>query len=287
VPPHIPFERRVKNGTVYHYGRGSVDAKGAVAPMIIAAHNFLQSRTDTPRLGLLFVLGEEIGGEGMKAFATYAKNVTFRAAIFGEPTEGKLASGHKGSMGVTLEIKGKAAHSAYPWLGISAINYVADSIVALNALEPYLPAGELLGASTLNVGRISGGLASNIVPENVNASISIRVAEGSPDDIRVLVEEVLAPIKRRAVSAGATFNLTVSSSAYGPIILDTDVPDLEVAPVFYGTDIPSLPQVKKKYLYGTGSIQIAHTALEELNQDELVTAAESYIKILQHLFPRI
>jgi acetylornithine deacetylase len=252
--------------------------------MIIAAHNFLQSRIDIPRLGLLFVLGEEIGGEGMKAFATYAKDVTFRAAIFGEPTEGKLAGEHKGSMGVTLEVKGKAAHSAYSWLGISAINYVADSIVALNAWERYLPVGELLGVSTFNVGRISGGLASNVVPESANASISIRVAEGSPNDIRVLVEEVLAPIKRRAVSAGATFNLTVSSSAYGQIFLDTDVPDMEVASVFYGTDIPSLPQVEKKYLYGTSSIQVAHTALEELSQDELGIAAEGYSTILQHLF---
>jgi acetylornithine deacetylase len=56
--------------------------------MIVASHKFFESRSDTPRLGMLFVVGEEIGGTGMKAFASYAKNTTFRAAIFGEPTEG-------------------------------------------------------------------------------------------------------------------------------------------------------------------------------------------------------
>ena len=55
--------------------------------------------------------------------------------------------------------------------------------------------------------------------------------------------------------------------------------------MFYDTNIPNLPQVKKRYLYGTGLIQVAHTALEELSQDELVVAAESYATMLRHLFP--
>ena len=69
MPPFYPFERREENGTVYHFGRGSVDAKGPVATMIVASHKFFQSRTDTPSLGMLFVVSEEIGGAGMKAFA--------------------------------------------------------------------------------------------------------------------------------------------------------------------------------------------------------------------------
>lgn len=288
VPPFIPFERREKNGTVYHYGRGTVDAKGPVAAMIVSAHKFFQSRSNsstTPRLGMLFVVGEEIGGDGMKAFASYAKNVTFRAGIFGEPTEGKLASGHKGSHGVTLEVTGRPAHSAYPWLGISAIDWLIEGMTALNQLEPYLPSSDLLGASTLNIGRISGGIATNIVPESANASVSIRIATNSTQEIRNLVEESLALVKKRAQGAGAVFNVTYAATPYPAVILDTDVPGLEVAPVFYGTDIPSLPQVEKKYLYGTSTIQIAHTALEEISQDDLVEAAEAYGMILEHLFP--
>jgi acetylornithine deacetylase len=289
VPPFYPFERREENGTVFHYGRGTVDAKGPVATMIIASHKFFESRSDTPRLGMLFVVGEETGGSGMKAFAQYTKNTTFKAAIFGEPTEGKLASGHKGSLGLTLDVKGKSAHSAYPWLGISAINYLAEAIVALNLLEPSLPQSELLGATTLNTGLIRGGVAGNVVPESANASVSIRISRSEDDavsTVRDIVTRYLAPLKSKAEEANATFSLIWSNSTYPAPILDTDVEGLEVAPVFYGTDIPSLPQVEKKYLFGTGTIEVAHTSNEGLSQGELVQAAEAYGLILESLFPR-
>ena len=287
VPPFYPFERREVNGTVFHYGRGTVDAKGPLATMIIASHKFFESRSDTPRLGMLFVVGEEIGGTGMKAFASHAKNTTFRAAIFGEPTEGKLASGHKGSLGLTLDVQGKSAHSAYPWLGVSAINYLAEAIVALNMLEPALPRSELLGATTLNTGLIRGGVAGNVVAAAANASVSIRIARSEDDAVSVvrdMIEGFLSPIVARAEEANATFNLIFSNSTYPAPILDTDVEGLEVAPVFYGTDIPSLEQVEKYYLFGTGTIEVAHTPNEGLSQDELVEAAEAYGLILESLF---
>lgn len=288
VPPFYPFERREVNGTVSHYGRGTVDAKGPVATMIIASHKFFESRSDTPRLGMLFVVSEETGGAGMKAFASYARNTTFRAGIFGEPTDGKLASGHKGSLGLTLDVKGKSAHSAYPWLGVSAINYLAEAIVALNMLEPALPRSDLLGATTLNTGRIQGGVAGNVVAESANASVSIRISRSEDDassSVRDMITGMLSPIVTRAREAHATFDLIFSNATYPAQILDTDVEGLEVAPVFYGTDIPSLPQVKKRYLFGTGTIEVAHTPNEGLSQDELVQAAEAYGLILESLFP--
>ena len=223
----------------------------------------------------------------MKAFASHAKNVTFRAGIFGEPTEGKLASGHKGSLGLRLDVVGKSAHSAYPWLGISAINYLAEAIVALNMLEPALPKSELLGATTLNTGLIQGGIAGNVVPESANASVSIRISRSEDDAVSIVrdtISGMLSPIVTRAEEANATFNVVFNNSTYSAIILDTDVEGLEVAPVFYGTDIPSLPQVEKKYLYGTGTIEVAHTPNEGLSQDELVQAVEAYGLILQSLF---
>jgi len=236
---------------------------------------------------MLFVVSEETGGTGMKAFAQYASNTTFRAGIFGEPTEGKLASGHKGSFGVTLKAVGKSAHSAYPWLGASAINYIVDAIHALNALEPALPRSELLGTTTLNTGLISGGLAGNVVPPNANASVFVRVArseEDAADVVKEMVSGMLAPIVSRAKEANGTFEFTYSEIAHIAQVLDTDIEGLEVAPVFYGTDIPNLPQVEKRYLFGTGTIEVAHTPNEMLSQEQLVQAAEAYGMILQKLF---
>ncbi|KAI8937275.1 hypothetical protein NX059_006482 [Plenodomus lindquistii] len=287
VPPFYPFERREENGTVYHYGRGTVDAKGPVASMIISAHKFFESQSSTPSLGMLFVVSEETGGAGMKAFASYASNTTFRAAIFGEPTELKLASGHKGSLGLTLRVQGKASHSAYPWLGVSAINYLSEAVVALNSLEPALPQSELLGPTTLNTGVIRGGIASNVVPEAANASLSIRISRSEDDavqNVKDMMEGMLSPLVRRAEAVNATFDIVWANTSYAALILDTDIEGLEVAPVFYGTDIPSLPQVEKKYLFGAGTIQVAHTPNEGLDREELVQAAEAYGMILRGLF---
>lgn len=256
--------------------------------MLIATEKFLASRSSTPSVGLLFVVGEETGGDGMRAFAEYAANTTFRAGIFGEPTEGKLATGHKGTLGLTLAVEGRSAHSAYPQLGLSAINYLSEAIVAINSLEPALPRSELLGPSTLNVGRVSGGLANNVVAPNATAGVSIRIArseEGSVGVVRDMIAGMLAPIIQEVEERNGTFNATFSSAFYPAQILSTGVPGLEEAPVFYGTDIPLLPQVEQRYLYGEGTIEVAHTPNEQLTRDELVRGAEAYGLILRHLFP--
>lgn len=255
--------------------------------MIIASHKFFQARSDTPSLGMLFVVEEETGGTGMKAFADYAKNTTFRAGIFGEPTEGKLASGHKGTLSLTLNVKGRSAHSAYPALGLSAIHNLADAVVALNTLEPALPRSDLLGPSTLNTGVIRGGAAANVVAESANASLSIRIARSEEDSVQVVKDAItgmLSPIVQRVEEGNGTFELVFAQGASPAQILDTDVDGLEVAPVFYGTDIPRLPQVEKRYLFGTGTIEVAHTPNEMLSQDELVRAADAYGLILESLF---
>ncbi|KAH6616327.1 hypothetical protein C7974DRAFT_474839 [Boeremia exigua] len=288
VPPFIPFETREENGTTYHFGRGSVDAKGAVAPMLIATEKFLAARSAPASIGLLFVVGEETGGDGMQAFAQYAANTTFRAAIFGEPTESKLASGHKGALGLTLSVQGRSAHSAYPQLGLSAINYLSEAIVALNSLEPALPRSDVLGPSTLNVGTVRGGVATNVLAPNATAGVSIRIARsenGSVEVVRDMIAGMLAPIIQEVEARNGSFNATFSSAFYPAQILDTGVAGLQEAPVFYGTDIPSLPQVGLRYLYGAGTIEVAHTPDEQLPQDELVQAAEAYGLILRHLFP--
>jgi acetylornithine deacetylase len=158
--------------------------------------------------------------------------------------QGKLASGHKGGLRLNLNVQGKSAHFAYPWLGVSAINYLADAIVALNMLEPALPTSELLGPTTLNTGRITGGVAANVVPESANASIAIRISRSEDDAVDVvrdMITRFLDPIVTRAEEANATFDVTWAGSTYAAQVLDTDVEGLEAAPVYYGTDIPNLP----------------------------------------------
>jgi acetylornithine deacetylase len=282
VPPFLPYSL---NGTRI-WGRGSVDAKACVAAQTIAALRIIDSATavksKAPSLSLLFVVGEEKGGDGMLYFSSHPP-ANYSAVIFGEPTEGRLATGHKGMLSFTLVITGKAAHSGYPWLGIDANDYLVDAVQTLRQLEAQLPRSEKLGPTTLNVGRIEGGVASNVVAETSTAEVAIRVAAGSPDQIKVLIHNALEPIKARLEEKGGSFELRYSNRPYGPVIIDTDIPGFDTIGVNYGTDIPNLSGRHKRYLYGPGSILVAHGPQEHLEISELTEAVDSYEKIARHL----
>jgi acetylornithine deacetylase len=282
VPPFIPYSKK----GLELWGRGSVDAKACVAAQTIAAlriFNYSASRSASPpSLGLLFVIGEEKGGDGMLYFSSH-KPTNYSAIIFGEPTEGRLATGHKGMLSFSLHLTGIAAHSGYPWLGISANNYLVASLQALLKLEYQLPRSEKLGPSTLNIGKIEGGVAGNVVAEKATADISIRIAAGAPGEFKIMVENALEPIRATIEAAGGHFELEYHNESYGPVILDTDIPGFETIGVNYGTDVPNLSGNHKKYLYGPGSIQVAHGPREHLEVKELEDAVDAYEKIAKYL----
>src|SRR6202040_2474457 len=110
---------------------------------------------------LLFVVGEERGSVGAKAAAKFGPGSQY--LINGEPTENRLALGSKGALRYEITARGKLAHSAYPELGHSAIHTLLDVLQNIRAIP--LPQEPLLGASTLNIGTISGGRAPNVVAD--------------------------------------------------------------------------------------------------------------------------
>lgn len=110
VPPFYGYELREHDQI---WGRGSVDAKACVAAQIQALHELLSAKDLSPEdASLLFVVGEETGGDGM--IAVNKLDMEWETVIFGEPTELKLASGHKGILILAVTAHGKAGHSGYP-----------------------------------------------------------------------------------------------------------------------------------------------------------------------------
>ncbi len=107
VPPYIPYAIDAAPGeatadTLIH-GRGSVDAKASVAAQITALEELRRRGEVAPAdVMLLYVVGEEASGDGMRTFsqslARLEPPARFDAVIFGEPTENKLACGHKGNL---------------------------------------------------------------------------------------------------------------------------------------------------------------------------------------------
>ncbi|KAK5113879.1 hypothetical protein LTR85_010412 [Meristemomyces frigidus] len=284
VPPFYPYKHNKK--TIH--GRGSVDAKGSVATQIIAVNNLLSAGKISPDdVALLYVVGEEVGGDGMRAANTLS--LSPETIIFGEPTEGKLAAGHKGNLGVFLTAKGKAAHSGYPWLGRSANEVLVKALAALMELGQNLPESDKYGVTTLNLGKLEGGVAANVVAQDASATVAVRIAEGSPayikEEITNAIYAAVGSFVEGDMEPKDVIDIEFPTSGYGPIDIDHDVPGFDTITVNYGTDIPWLNQTvegQKRYLYGPGSILVAHSDHEMLTEGQLWDAVGGYERIVLH-----
>jgi acetylornithine deacetylase len=260
VLPYIPPRR---DGDKL-MGRGSCDAKGIAAAMLAAADELATDGEE--RVDLLFVVGEEKGSDGARA-ANHL-TATSKFLVNGEPTESKLASGAKGSLRVTVRTHGRAAHSAYPHLGESAITPMLALLPTLDQLD--LPHDGVLGDTTFNVGTLAGGTAANIIPAAAEAEIMFR-----------LVGDV-API-RAQIEQWAKGRADLEFGSHIPAQHFHTIPGFEVAPVAYTSDIPLLSRWGTPLLFGPGSIHVAHTPREFISVRELKAAVTSYKKIVKTL----
>jgi len=129
VPPFVPA--RIEGDRLY--GRGACDAKGILAAQVAAADRL--RREGETRVGLLFVVGEERGSDGAKAANDAADQGVSEAArgcrylVDGEPTDSRLGLATRGMLRVKLHASGRAAHSAFPELGASAIDTLIDALM--------------------------------------------------------------------------------------------------------------------------------------------------------------
>lgn len=296
VPPFLPYKlsyhsssAHLKREDVFIAGRGTVDAKACVATQVQAALELLSdSKVDPTDIGLVFVVGEERSGDGMRHFSDSKLNAAadYKAVIFGEPTELKLATGHKGIIMVTIKAYGKAAHSGYPWLGRSANSMILPVLMVMDALgdipesEGGLPASEKYGNSTVNIGKVNGGLAANVVAEYAEAECAMRLAGGTIEQVKAIVSNAI-----ETANQDLDFEF---SQGYGPVEMDGGVDGFEEITVNYGTDVPNL-KVKdgvKRYLYGPGSILVAHGKDEGLTVGDLEHAVEGYKKLVLHVLEK-
>ena len=220
VPPFWPYQVRDHHEI---WGRGSVDAKGCVATQITAVRELLASGDiGTGDVSFLFVVGEEIGGDGMRKANDLG--LIWETVIFGEPTELKLASGHKGTIGFSVKAKGKAGHSGYPWLGESANSMILPALMALDQME--LPSSKKYGNSTLNIGRMEGGVAGNVIAEKAEADVQLRLAAGTAEEAKKAILQVVNTIDDR-------LEVNFHGKGYGPVYIDSDVQGRRSLSLFY------------------------------------------------------
>ncbi|HEV7681363.1 MAG TPA: M20/M25/M40 family metallo-hydrolase [Pyrinomonadaceae bacterium] len=265
VPPFIPSSE--DNEKIY--GRGACDAKGIIAAQICAAERLRSEGID--EIALLFTVDEEQGSLGAQLANLDKPDSRPEYLINGEPTDNKLATATKGSLRLNLHTSGRAAHSAYPEQGESAIEKLLDVLESIRQCA--WPFDDSLGATTCNIGIISGGTRANVVPDEASAELQLR-----------LVSEV-GPVKRILEAATAGRAEVEYLSEHQPIHLDT-VAGIEQCVVRFTTDIPYLSNWGKPLLLGPGSILNAHTAHESVEKRELLEAVEIYAQLARALLAK-
>jgi len=179
------------------WGRGACDMKGAVAAMCCATAAIARDEASHRLAGdLLFVgtVDEESGGLGVKAIVDGGIRADY--AVVGEPTSLRVALAHKGACFVRITLTGRGAHGSCPEEGVSAVSYAVRIVEALEEeLRPKLArrVHPLLGASTVNVGRLCGGTQPNIVAERCEIDVDRRTIPGDVDvvdELRSIVADV-------------------------------------------------------------------------------------------------
>ena len=262
VPPHIVSSENDER----ILGRGACDAKGIIAAQIVAAERLREEGIQ--EIGLLFTVDEEQGSAGARFANKRPLEQPPAYLINGEPTDNKLASATKGSLRLKLRTRGRAAHSAYPEQGESAIEKMLDVLASVRACE-WL-ADELLGETTCNIGVIGGGTRANVVPEEAFADLQLRlVSKAGP--VKSMLED--------AIAGRAEIEYL---SEHEPVHLQT-VDGFEQCTVRFTTDIPYLPQWGAPLLLGPGSILNAHTDHEFVEKQDLTQAVDLYARLVRAL----
>jgi len=177
------------------YGRGTADMKSFVACALYAASKASSMNLKTP-LHFSFSYDEEIGCVGVRSLIEMLKNSSIIPlfCIVGEPTSMQVMSGHKGKVNASVLIKGKEAHSALTTKGLNSIYMASEFIQGIQNIQTNLINNSThdndfeVPYTTLQVGKIEGGVAVNIVPSFSSLLFEIRSLHS--DDPNLLLKDI-------------------------------------------------------------------------------------------------
>ena len=178
VPEQGNLPGRIEGGAVW--GLGASDMKAGVAVMIALARWIAR---DEPALdadaAFLFFPREELPASESALPGILASGHVDDAAlvVVMEPTDNTIQAGCLGHLTATIAFAGASAHSARPWQGRNAIEIAVRGLQPILAEEPReVIVGGLPFVEVLSVTEIAGGIAGNVIPDRVTATLSYRYA---------------------------------------------------------------------------------------------------------------
>ena len=200
-----PFAGTVINGRLY--GLGATDRKGDLAAAMEAVTGIVESGRKLEYNLILAATADEETGSHYGIIPLLEKRILNPdAAVVLDSDDFSIVVAQKGLIHLTVSIRGKRAHGAYPWLGDSAIDRAAAVINDIRKHKfPFRP-HEYLRPPTVNVGTIRGGDKVNVVADRCDFELDIRFLPETPP-ARILSE--LKSILRK--NAGGRYKIAVQS----------------------------------------------------------------------------
>lgn len=173
---HDPFAGDIVDGRLY--GRGSSDMKSGVAAFVAACVAEAERLRDGPGAVLVITAGEETGCDGAAALAKDKRLGRAGAMVVAEPTDNYPYVGHKGALWLKALTSGVTAHGSMPERGVNAVYKAARVIGRLEDFDFNVARHPVLGAPSLNVGTVHGGMNVNSVPDRCEIGVDIRTIPG-------------------------------------------------------------------------------------------------------------
>lgn len=282
-----PFRAVEREGRIY--GRGSCDMKGFIAAVLAMAPDFATAPLRRP-LHFAFTYDEEVGCIGGRALVEQlkARGIRPAMAIVGEPTGMQVIEGHKGCCEYTVRFHGLEGHGSAPDRGVNALEYATAYVSHLLSLRAQLrertPPDNRFDPpwTTINIGRLSGGVAHNVIASRAELDWEMRPVQDSDrlfvkrEMARCCTEDLL-PEMRATFPEAMIETLVVGEVPGLEPMPENDARDLVMALtgendaglVAYGTEAGLFQEMGMSVVIcGPGHIEQAHKA------DEFVSIAE-------------
>ncbi len=274
--------------------RGSCDMKGFVAIAIAAME---QCDPSTAPLAILLTCDEEVGSLGARRVSESELPIPVpRSVIIGEPTSLEVVRLHKGHITLSLRVEGVSAHTGSPHLGSNAVDAAARVAVALSELGRTMAAERTPDSEHFNseaafpiltVASAHGGTAINVVPEQCDLGIGLRLLpDQSPaqelDRVRVAIDDsCVCPWTLEERGDNPAMSTAADAEIHrwlcGEIGQDRSIG------VSYGTDGGNLSRSGFEcVLYGPGDIGVAHKPDEFVPMDEVEQCAATIASAVRH-----